>query len=226
MKGDIKNIRNNLVAALLSYIAIALIFTFAGMMVGSTLSISLIRTISSLLFVVLIIGIFLAIFAKRPKKGGRRRRLPIAFVNIYSFIIGITLYPAISYYVYDLGGSIVLGVILGTLIFVGILALIAFKKGNDNILRLGPILFALTLGILAISLFMVFFENLTQLDIIITVISIFVFSLWVVYDVYRFKKNMYYIESKEDLAPYVLDIYVDIINLMMDILRLISRFDN
>ncbi len=217
------DVRRNPVGALLSYIAIALIVTFVGLIIGSFLPPSLVAMVSNLFFIVILIGFFIAIFAKRPRSGYRRKPMSMTFVNIYAFIMGITLYPAISYYVYDLGGEIVLAVILGTLVVVGILGFMSFRKGNDNILRLGPILFASTMGLLIMSLLMIFFTSLTRFDLMISIISTVIFSLWVVYDVYRFKRNMSYIQTTSDLAPYVLDIYVDIINLMLDALRIVSR---
>lgn len=200
---------------LLKYLFISLAITVGGLIIGSMLPINLVYTLGIIFPIVLLV---LTLGMVLMKKSG----ISMTFVYIYSFILGITLYPSMLFYVSYLGASIVLCVFIGTLIFVGLLSLMSFNKGNDNILKLGPILFALTIGLIIVSLLMIFFTKLSGLSLIITIVSIVIFSLWVVYDVYVFKKSMPYIRDTNDLAPHVLNIYVDFINLLLDLLRLLS----
>ena len=145
-------------------------------------------------------------------------------VYAYALFLGITLFPSISYYFNVLGVSTVFGALIGTIAFMSIIALFTVKKGTDSIFRLGPILMALTFGIMIISLLQVFFGFFQGVSLIMIIGSMLIFSLWTVYDVYRFKNSQSYIRTSSDLAPFVLDIYIDFINLFMDLLRLMARF--
>lgn len=212
----------NPVTSLLKYLCFTLIFTLIGLAIGSQLPPSFIYMMNKLFFVFIIVTFICALLFKRSI-GGRRRGMSMIGVYLYSIFLGVTIYPSINYYLYDLGGEMVFFVFLGTLIMVGILSIFSFNKGTDKILKLGPILFAITMAMLLISLLSMFIGNISGIDLIYTIASLIIFSLWIVYDVYRFKKDSIYITTTRDLAPYVLDIYIDIINIFLDLLRIFSR---
>lgn len=220
------NTIKNPVNDLLKYFTITLFITALGLIIGNQLPYTVIAMFDTVFMVLILISFLIAIFCRRPKNGHSRREFPMAFTYGYGLFFGITITPAMKYYVSDLGAEVVIAVFIGTLLIVGMLSMFSFTKGNDSILKIGPILFITTIGLCLTYFILLFFTNLTTLSLVITIVSILTFSLWVIYDVYRFKKNAMYITSKRELAPYVLDIYIDFINLFLDLLRLVSRFSS
>lgn len=215
----------NPVTSLLKYVTITLLITVIGLLIGSTLPYSIIAFIDVIFFALIILSFILVLLSKRPKNGSKRRRgFPMALTYGYALFLGITLTPTLDYYIGAIGSGIVLAVFIGTLGIVGILSLLSYTKGSDSILKIGPILFVSTIILLILTICMMFFSSFRIFDVAITIFSIIVFSGWVIYDVYRFKKDAVYITSTRELAPYVLDIYIDIINLFLDILRLVANF--
>lgn len=212
---------HNPVNALMKYFTITLLITVIGLLIGNTLPYTLITAINILLFTLIIVTFIIAIFAKRPKHGSRRG-FSMNIVYGYSLLLGITLTPTLAYYVGAIGASTVIAVFIGTLLIVGTLSFLSYTQSNDNILKLGPILFVSTIVLLIISIASLFFLEFTMAQWIITISSIIIFSCWVIYDIYRFKRESAYISTKRELAPYVLDIYIDFINLFLDLLRLIA----
>lgn len=211
----------NPTGALIQYFFITLFVTFIGLLIGARLPISVIYVINRLFSLFLILSVILSLFIRRPRDGGYRRGFSMIGVFIYSLIFGIILYPTMIYYTGLLGASVVIYTFLATLIIVGILGLFSIKKGTDKILSLGPILFISTIILMVVYLILSIL-GVSQVHILITIISTALFSLWIVYDIYRFKRYSHYIRTKNDLAPYVLDIYIDFINLFLDLLRIVG----
>lgn len=215
----------NPVTSLLKHVTITLLITIIGLLIGSRLPYSVIGFIDVIFFALIILSFILVLFSKRPKNGSNRRRgFPMALTYGYSLFLGITLTPTLDYYIGAIGSGVVLAVFIGTLGIVGVLSLLSYTKGSDSILKMGPILFVSTIVLLILTICMMFFSSFRIMEVAITIFSIIIFSGWVIYDVYRFKRNAIYITSTRELAPYVLDIYIDIINLFLDILRLVARF--
>lgn len=217
-----KKIKNPTTALILNLI-ISLCITVVGIFIGGLLPPVIVQAAQTLFIGFIIVSFTLAIFTKR-KNSSRGFGFSMGWVYLYSLFLGITLYFAIMYYLEVLGVAIVLCTLLGTIGFMLILALFSIKKGNDNILKLGPVLFAMTFAILIFSLVQVIFGIFTGASFIIAIISIILFSLWTVYDVYTFNKYKHSITTSRELAPFVLNIYVDFINLFLDILRIIAAF--
>ena len=215
---------DNPVKSLINNLIITFLFTLLGLFIGSLLPYSVIRMLRNAFTILILVSFIMALFFRRPLGGGRRRGLPMGGVYFYGLFLGITLYPSILYYFNVLGLSTVFGALIGTILFMSLIALFTVKKGTDSIFKLGPILFALTFGIFIISLLQMFFGFFEGASLVMIIASMIIFSLWTVYDIYRFKKSSNYIQTSNDLAPFVLDIYIDFINLFMDLLRLMARF--
>lgn len=212
----------NPVTALLKHVTITLLITIIGLLIGNALPYSILALID-IIFMLLILISFILVIGSRKHRKQRRRGFPMAITYGYSLLLGITSVPFINYHIKTVGSAIVLSVFIGTLGIVGILALFSYIKGSDSILKMGPILFIGTIVLLILTVFMMLFSSFRVIDIGVTILSIIIFSGWVIYDVYKFKINASYITSTRELAPYVLDIYIDIINLFIDILKLVRR---
>ena len=220
------NIISNPINALLKHFTITLLMTTIGLMIGSQLPYSFINMLSIGLTVLLIVSFILVLISKRPSNGTRRRGFAMSVTYFYGLFFGIIITPTIDYYVSSLGADIVIMVFIITLIIVGALFAYSYFLGNDKLLKLGPVLFIITFGLFITYFVLAFFTTFETTPIIITLISTLVFNLWIVYDVYRFKKYAKYITTKNDLAPYVLDLYLDFINLFLDLLRIFGYLND
>ena len=149
------------------------------------------------------------------------------FVYLFTFIDGILMSPIIRYYVGDLGSGVVINVLVATLIIFGVLAFIANRSESGRFLRLGPILFASLIGLLIMSILNIFFYG-KLFNITISIIGVIIFSAYILYDVSLLKSDIEYenIRDRDDLSIHVLNLYIDFINIFIDLLRLVKEFND
>lgn len=214
---------NKPVTALLKHVTITLFITIIGLLIGNALPYSMLIFIDKIFMLLILISFIVAIASSTHSKEDRLG-FPMAIAYGYSLLLGITSVPFINFHIKTVGIDTVLFVFIGTLGIVGLLALFSYFTDSDYILTLGSILFVGTIVLLILTIFMMVFSSFRIMDLGVTIFSIIIFSGWVIYDVYKFKINASYITSTRELAPYVLDIYLDIINLFIDILKLVRRF--
>ena len=64
-----------------------------------------------------------------------------------------------------------------------------------------------------------------MLSIIVSALGVLIFSIYVIYDINLVKRDIEYsvINDKNDLSIHVLNLYVDFINLLLDLLNLASK---
>ena len=155
------------------------------------------------------------------------RRFSMNFVYLFTFIDGILMSPIIRYYVGDLGSGVVINVLVATLIIFGVLAFIANRSESGRFLRLGPILFASLIGLLIMSIFNIFFYG-KLFNITISIIGVILFSAYILYDVSLLKSDIECgnIRDRDDLSIYVLNLYLDFINIFLDLLRLVKELND
>lgn len=149
------------------------------------------------------------------------------FVYLFTFIDGILMSPIIRYYVGDLGSGVVINVLVATLIIFGVLAFTANRSESGRFLRLGPILFASLIGLLIMSIFNIFFYG-KLFNITISIIGVILFSAYILYDVSLLKSDIECgnIRDRDDLSIYVLNLYLDFINIFLDLLRLVKELND
>ena len=135
--------------------------------------------------------------------------------------------PIIRYYVGDLGSGVVINVLVATLIIFGVLAFTANRSESGRFLRLGPILFASLIGLLIMSIFNIFFYG-KLFNITISIIGVILFSAYILYDVSLLKSDIECgnIRDRDDLSIYVLNLYLDFINIFLDLLRLVKELND
>lgn len=141
----------------------------------------------------------------------------IALYIAYSVITGLTL--SSIFLVYQLS-SIIYIFLLTSGIFAA-LAIYGYKT-NKDITKLGTILFFGLIGIIILSIVNIFLAN-GGLDIGLCVISALIFTLYIAYDINIIKRRMYDIDE-DKLAVYgAFQLYLDFINLFLDLLRLFGN---
>lgn len=137
---------------------------------------------------------------------------------LYSFITGLTF--SSIFVVYNLSSIIsVFGI---TAVIFLIFALIGYYTKID-LTKLSVYLFMALIGIIICTIINIFIGSST-FDLIITIICILVFIAYIAYDIQIIKRNLYMIEETDNLAIYgALQLYLDFINIFMDLLRLINK---
>ncbi|MGL5695286.1 MAG: Bax inhibitor-1 family protein [Peptostreptococcaceae bacterium] len=215
-----KKVSKNPMADVFKYLAISIVFMFLGVLFGKTFIPKEFIYYANMILIFLFLGIMiLALFSR---KGIIPDRFPMYRVYIFTFIDGILMYPVIQSFILDLGVSVVLEVLIVTSLILMALSYIAKNKPNDYYSGWWrPLIFSL-LGLLVFAIVSLFLGT-SFINIIVCVIGIVIFSGWILYDVNSLKSeidrgNIVY---KDDLSSYVLDIYLDFINIFIDLLSIV-----
>ena len=169
---------------------------------------------SSLLILVLLeLGLVIFLSARIRKMSATTAR--IMFI-LYSFVTGLTF--SSIFVIYNISSIIVIFLI--TAIIMLIFALIGYYTKLD-LTKFGTILLMLLLGIIITTIVNIFIGNET-LSLGICIISVIVFVLYIAYDIQKIKKLYEYnYMPDENLAIYgALQLYLDFINIFLDLLRL------
>ena len=216
---------HNPMSQVFKYLSISILFMFIGYIFGLLFIPESFIYMANMIMIVLIIG--LIIMAILSKKSIIPRRFSMNFVYIFTFVDGILMSPIISYYVGDLGSGVVINVLIATMILFGMLSFIANRSESTKFLRLGPILFALLIALLFMSILNIFLYG-KVFNIAISVLGILIFSAYILYDISILKMEIEYgnIRERDDLSIHVLNLYLDFINILLDLLRLVKELND
>jgi FtsH-binding integral membrane protein len=137
------------------------------------------------------------------------------------------MYPALTYYMESLGMILFLEITIGTMAIFGVLAYIGQRQKSGSFVGLGKILFVILLAMVIVSLINLFMQ-IDMISMIISAVGILVFSLYILVDINRFKTayEAGHINDSKDYSIHVLNVYLDIINLLLDLLDFINRIKN
>ena len=146
------------------------------------------------------------------------RKVPINYILlfIFSFSFG---YTNVLFVLRFKKVNIYLSMLL-TLIVVLSLTIYAYKTKEDFTL-MGGIFFVFLILICFASIINIFL-GIKILDLMIDIFSVFLFSLYIIYDTQIILGNKSLSLSEDDYILAVLNLYLDIINLFIHILKLVS----
>ena len=146
------------------------------------------------------------------------RKVPINYILlfIFSFSIG---YSNALFVLQFKKVNIYLSMLL-TLIVVLSLTIYAYKTKEDFTL-MGGIFFVFLILICFASIINIFL-GIKILDLMIDIFSVFLFSLYIIYDTQLILGNKSLSISEDDYILAVINLYLDIINLFIHILQLVS----
>jgi len=140
---------------------------------------------------------------------------------LYSFVSGLTF------------SSIFIGFKLGSIMFVFLIAAIVFAifgaVGYFTNLDLTKISTFLLMGLFAIIICVIInlFINNETFDLVITIISLLIFFGFTAYDVQKIKRNYANGMDNEVVAIYgAFELYLDFINIFLDLLRIFGDAKN
>jgi uncharacterized protein len=186
--------------------ALSLAIAFLGTMAGVYVPPALFLPLAILELVMLISATFLR----------RRKAISYAFLYIFTFVSGITVYPIVAHYMAATGANtVLLAFATTTTVFTGIA--IYASKTKRNFTFLGGFLMAALLALVAISIFSIFWPLSSTGMLAFSFIGVMVFSGYVLFDFNRIKR---YGVSAEDVPLIALSLYLNFINLFISILRI------
>lgn len=198
--------RNGHLPAVLRAFALSLGIAFIGTMVGVFVPPALFLPLAFLE-----IGMLVFAFILRRKKS-----MSFTFLYAFTFISGITTYPIVSHYLATIGPNpVFLALATTTTVFTG-LAIYASTTKRD-LSFLGGMLMAALLALIAISIFNIFWPLSSTGMLAFSFIGVLVFSGYVLFDFNRMKQ---YGVSAEEVPLMALNLYLDFVNLFINILRI------
>lgn len=170
-----------------------------------------------ILMIELIVVIAFSLLRKKVSPMGAK----ILFI-VYSIISGLTL--SSIFIVYKLSSIVV--VFLSAAVMYGLLALYGYFT-NQDLSSFGKLLIFGLLAVIIMSIINLFVSS-QSFDITISIISIIIFLGLTAWDMQNIKKIYYYYENDSDAldksAIYgALDLYLDFINIFLDLLRLFGK---
>lgn len=129
------------------------------------------------------------------------------------------MYPAIGHYASEIGADMVFLGLGITVVLFGALSLYAYKTKED-FTNMGTFLFLSLLALILLSI-AGFFIDATLFHMVLAFAGIVIFSGYILYDISCMKRADF---TEEDVPMAVLDLLLDFINILLDVLRLISIF--
>lgn len=137
---------------------------------------------------------------------------------LYSFLTGLTF--SSTFVVYDL--TSIISVFLITSVIMLVFSIIGARTKTD-LTSLGTYLFMAVIGILIASVINIFVGSET-FEIGIVILSIIVFIGFIAFDVQKIKRYAAEEPDNENLAIFgALELYLDFINIFIDLLRLFGN---
>lgn len=214
----------NPMSQVFKYLSISIVFMFIGYLFGLFLPTGFIYMANTLVVVLMIGLLIMALFSR---KSIIPRRFSMNFVYLFTFIDGILMSPIIRYYVGSMGTDMVISILLATSAIFGGLAFVANRSESGKFLRFGPSLFIALIVLLIMSVINIFISG-SMYNIIISIFGIVIFSGYILYDVSLIKAEIEYggINDRDDLSIHVLNLYLDFINIFLDLLRLVKELND
>ena len=202
--------KNKILSLVLKQFTLMWALTGVGLFIGSLLPPTIIFPISILTIILLIVVFFVR---------------SVSFINIIVYIlpilIGITLFWTTQFYIEQLGSALVFGVLIGTILVFVLLGLIGMMI--PDISAIGNYLLVTLLVLIIFSILFMFFPIGNTVLLVLAGIAVLLFSLYTVYDFNQIRHG--YVRERE-VSLMALNLYLNFINLFVNILQFISRLRN
>lgn len=193
-----------------------LLVSFIGMLVGMMY---VPPTTARILGIAAIVVLIITALIKRKSAGPFGMRIPMGALFLFTFVFGMGLYPIIGYYLSTVGADVVLIAFGITVIVFGALFIYAYFSKRDFSF-LGGMLFIGLIALILLSL-VGFFIHLESFHLILAWLGVLIFSGYILFDVSIMKKHLV---NEADVPAAVLNLYIDFVNLFLDILRIVASF--
>ncbi|WP_455544314.1 Bax inhibitor-1/YccA family protein [Intestinibacter sp.] len=211
----------NPMSAVFRYLSISIMFMFVGFLFGKLFVPASMVYVANIFIGVLVVA--LLIFSLMSRKNVIPRSFSMNFVYLFTFVDGILMYPILTYYLYDLGTTLFINIVLGTCAIFAVLAFISYRKPAGHYIGLGSALLTGLVVLIGVSIVNIFIQG-TVFNIAVSALGIVIFSAYILYDISLLKYDIECggVTCKNDLSIHVLNLYLDFVNILLDLLRIIS----
>lgn len=193
----------------LRFFTILWLFTIVGLVIGVYLPSALIMPISIITLVLLVLMMFSRTIRKLSK-----------WISILvATLTGVTLFSALNYYLGELGGGVVLLVFGTTAIIFVVAGLIGYFSKKD-FSSWGNILFIILIGMVVFSIIAIFVSFSSIVWVVVSALGVILFTVYTMYDMNRIAKHPIH---DEEIPMIALNLYLDFINLFLNLLRLVNN---
>lgn len=169
------------------------------------------------IFALLEIGLAIFLSARIHKMQPTTARITYL---LYTFLTGLTF--SSIFIVYKLE-SIMLVFLVSSILFL-VFALIG-RYTKIDLTKIGTILMMMLLGIIICTVINIFLGNET-FDIIISCISVIIFLGFIAYDIQKIRRLENYLPEENLAVIGAFELYLDFINVFLDLLRLFGKVDD
>jgi uncharacterized protein len=187
---------------------ISLLIAGIGVFIGQYVPRSLFLPLS----IVELIMIFAAVFMRKSRAVG------YGFLYSFTFISGLTIFPAIEHYIIHIGLDNVLKA-FGVTVFAFGAASFYAARTKANFHFLSGFLFIGLLALLGMGIVNIFLPFSRTVDMVYSLLGIFIFIGYTLFDISRITN---YGVAEEDVPFVVLSLYLDFVNLFLFVLRLMG----
>ncbi|MCL6597247.1 MAG: Bax inhibitor-1 family protein [Alicyclobacillus macrosporangiidus] len=198
--------RNHVLSRVFFGLFLSLLTGSAGVYAGTYMP----PAVIGILMLVELVMIVAAMFIQR------RRAVGMPFVLVFTFVTGATLWPAISFYLANIGPAPVIKALAVSAAAFLVAAAVASRSSFDFTF-LGGFLFIGLLALLLMGLVSFFLPFSSTVGLVYSVLGIAVFVGYVLFDVNR----IVHLGLSDEMVPWVvLSLYLDFVNLFLFVLRL------
>lgn len=211
---------NKLISKSFLWMFIGLLVTFiTGFLVANS-EVMLENVFGGLQWILIIIELAIVIFLSARIFKMSPVTAKISFL-LYSFVSGLTFSSIFVAFNLD---AVIMVFLVSALIF-GIMSFIGYTTKID-LTGIGFYALMALIGVIIVSFINIFMHNST-LDLILSIISIIIFIVITAYDVQKIIALESSSLPKENLAIYgALDLYLDFINIFLNLLSIFGRSDD
>ena len=210
---------NKIYSKVFGWMFLGLLVTFiTGYIIANNINMLLfVLKIPFIIYIILELGLVIFLSARIHKMSDTTAK--ICFL-IYSFVTGLTF--STIFIIYELTSIIyVFGI---TALLFGIFAIFGHFTKLD-LTKISTFLLMGLLGVIICSIINMFLGNST-FDLIITIISIIIFLAYTAYDMQKIKRSINILPEENLAVISALELYLDFINLFLDLLRLFGKSKN
>lgn len=206
---------NNLFSKIFAWLAVGLFISFGVGYYIST-NVNLMSQIFDKYFIWIILELAfafgLSFFIRKLSK-----TMTVVLYILYCITTGLTF--SSIFVVYEI--SSIMLVFLVTAIVFALLAIYGYFT-NKDITKIGNLLLFGLLGIIILTVINFIFKS-SSFDLLLTIISIIIFMGFIIYDIHIIKRKLYDIEEDKLVVYGAFQLYLDFINLFLDLLRLFGN---
>lgn len=198
---------SDILGKILKHFTYMWVLTGIGLFIGSLLSPAIILPISILTIILLVITIFI-------------RSIHLTNIISYAlpFLIGITLFWTTQFYIEELGAGLVFSVLIGTIavfILLGVIGMMIRDISSIGLYLLGTLI--------VVFIFSIMFFFIPVSNLIMLVLAAITVLLFVLYTVYDFNLIRHGHVNEKDAVRMALNLYLDFINIFVNVLEIIWR---